>query len=470
MIQALWFLCQLAALIGSAIWLLNRPGHISIEWLDYTITLQSGVLFLILAIGILCILGIYQLAAHIFTLPQIINRHQDKKRHQRGLMAITHTLGALAAGNGKLATRYAEQTRQFLPKGHGLPLLLEAQSAYLNGKTGLAQNKFESLLEHKDTSFLGLRGLLKIAMDQQNYTLALHHAREALNSNKSNSKQIWLVYTIYRLEIKNRLWGDALTTAHRLLKLPEVKKDPDLIQKLKSDMIAIHLMQHDTHLKEGDEKSALHALKTACKINTSFIPTITRLCRSYLNQDQKKKAVRLIKKTWGLNPHPELAAYWQKLGPQPNKGSLKNREEKMTKWMRTLITLNEDSVESYVACAEKAIELGLWHPAREFLKTAQKLEPPRARLFRLLAIIEQNSSLNDHGLQDIMAQAGEALPDKVWTCQETGLIYQEWAPLAKPHDGFNTIIWGIPRTGTGTAANANRLQTAMPTLFFEPAA
>ena len=89
------------------------------------------------------------------------------------------------------------------------------------------------------------------------------------------------------------------------------------------------------------------------------------------------------------------------------------------------------------------MDLSLWGEAKSFLMIAEKIYPS-ARVFRLRAIVEQNSTHNEESIHQFMEQASEALPDKRWVCRVTGLIYEDWAAIAVPHDSFNTIIWDYP--------------------------
>jgi hypothetical protein len=51
---------------------------------------------------------------------------------------------------------------------------------------------------------------------------------------------------------------------------------------------------------------------------------------------------------------------------------------------------------------------------------------------------------------------------------QTGLIYQDWSAIAMPHEGFNTIVWGVPGEKKLEAQNDNAL--VAPRLLFDPAA
>ena len=64
------------------------------------------------------------------------------------------------------------------------------------------RQRFQELLQEKDTAFLGVRGLLKHAVEDHNYEAALDYALEA---NKLHPKQTWILEGLFDLQIKNRV-------------------------------------------------------------------------------------------------------------------------------------------------------------------------------------------------------------------------------------------------------------------------
>ena len=46
----------------------------------------------------------------------------------------------------------------------------------------------------------------------------------------------------------------------------------------------------------------------ANRLSPDLIPAAVMAAHSYIEQDQKKYATRVIKKAWDVSPHPDLAA------------------------------------------------------------------------------------------------------------------------------------------------------------------
>lgn len=457
MIKAIWFFIKVAIIAGAGVWLATREGQVSLGLAGYDITVQSGLFFLLLFIALLVLLTVYRLVRAVLSTPKAIAEYQERDKQKKGYRALTQGLVAVAAGDVKKASEYAEKSKDFMPEYNALSLLLSAQAARLRGEEGIAEKYFVELSKDKDGAFLGLRGLLNKALQEKNYDAALGYARQAQGSYPA---QGWLLKIIYDLEIKNHEWDQAIETAKRAVKVQGIDAG-----KAISDRIAIYLMRGDYERDKGNQKEALAEFQAAYKLDNNFVPTVVRFARFYLDQNKKKKAASLVEKTWKVNPHPDLAMIWEDMAPP--KGEKNNANAKRLKWFENLVAINPESTTGQITAANAAMDMGYWGEAKAYLNRAEKIRPS-ASLYRLMAVAEQSSGDNDAIIHALMEKASEALPDKSWYCQQTGLIYQDWSPIAMPHEGFNTITWGVPGEKKLEARNDNIV--SVPALLIDPAA
>lgn len=457
MIKTIWFFIKIAIIAGAGVWLATRQGDVSLSMMGYDITIQSGLFFLLLFITCTMVLLIYRVVRAVLSTPKAIAKYQEQDKQKKGYNALTQGLIAVAAGDAKKATEYSDKTKGFMPDQNALTLLLAAQAARLRGEDAKAQTYFKALSEDKTASFLGLRGLLVNALSAKEYEGALTYARQA---DKAYGGQGWLLAMIYHLEIKNHAWKNAVETGKRAVKAGGLDES-----KILSDRIALHLMHGDYERDHDNESESFREYDAAYKINSFFVPTVMRMLRFYLAKNRRKKAISLIQKTWKESPHPDLARIWEELAPL--KGKKNNANAKRLKWFEDLVALNPDSYDGQLMAANAAMDLGYWGEAKSYLTNAEEIYPS-ASLYRLMAVVEQSSGDNDAIMHALMEKASEALPDKSWHCGQTGLIYQEWSPLAMPHEGFNTIIWGVP--GETKLKPQNIESLLMPHLLIDPAA
>jgi HemY protein len=432
MIRALWFAVKVALLVAAAVWVADRPGTITIHWMEYDVTVQVGFALLCLLSFLLLTLTVHSLLLYVTGFGGHWRHRRAGRRALRGVQALALGYSAAAAGDAKIAAYQAHRARVLLPDDKGLAALLESQAARLRGDEDGARRAYQELLANGDTAFLGLRGLIGAAMGAGDYAGALQHARAAM---KLNPKSPWIVRTVYTLEARGGHWDDAAKT----LRIAE-KKELFPADRIASDRAAMHIAQADEAERANRTGDMLLHLRRALKIDPGFVPAAVRLARYDLSRKKRRDAVAVLERAWRANPHPELAVLWAEAAPANKPHDVSAR----LRWFEKLVSLRPDSVESQLAAAFIAGEDRLWTEARQYLVAAERIAPG-ARLYRFWAACEeaQGHFNEERRFNDLAASAP---PDKVWVCRETGRIYEEWSVIAQPHGSFNTISWDHPRS------------------------
>lgn len=431
MLRVLWFTIQIALIVAASVWIYKHPGTVAVHWLGYDIDAHVGVVFGAFVLSLFIFLAFYKCVDILLSLPRRLMGMRGRKRRDRGYQALTLGLSAVAAGDAKLASYQAYRMRQFLPQEKGLPWLLEAQAARLRGDEPEARGYFERLMKDKDTAFLGVRGLLNAAVETGDLDRALVLARQALTMHPD---QPWIIRTVYGLETQKREWAGALTTLKKGERAKAWTAD-----EIRSSRIAIFLQQAEELNRGGYQSEAGKKLREANRLDPVFIPAAARLAQHYIDTQKRRHAVAVIEKAWKENPHPDLVPLWDALSPS-------NKPNDMTvhlRWFERLVALKPGDAESQIAAARVAINDGLWGEAWQYLAAAEKIRP-NARLYRLWATMEEKTS-HSESAKRYWEKAADAAADRVWTCRETGRIYERWSPIAEPHGSFNTIIWDWPQ-------------------------
>lgn len=448
MIRAIVFLLKVALLVTLAVWVADRPGTVSIDWMEYTFTVHVG-LFLLAALGVMLFgMFAFRVIMDIVNLPQTIQRMRERRRHDKGYRSLTLGLTAVAAGDTKHAGYHAFRARKFMPRDKGLPVLLEAQVARMEGRDEDAQKKFTNLMKNKDTAFIGVRGLLQAAMEKEDHTHALSMAREAL---KLYPKQPWILRVVYQLEIRAHDWAAAHKTLDRLEKAKGMET-PDI----ESDRVAMLLAEVDDLLSRDERDAAFKKLKEAHKIDGHFAPTLERLVPQYVQRRKRAHAQKLIEKAWKSAPHPDLVKLWDLVIPKSRKSETMGR----VRWFEKLRDMNVETTHGLLALAEVELEEGLWAEVRNNLMAAERVMPSR-KLYQLWADLEERTTHDEDAVAEWMMKAEEQPADKIWTCSETGRVYTRWSPLAEPHNSFNTIIWAVPGAVRGALHAPSMTETLL---------
>ena len=433
MLKTFWFLIKISVIVGALLWIALQSGPVSLSFLDYDVKTQLGVFLLGLMAAFFICYFIIRTLKLILSAPKAIADNHSKNNTKRGYQALTQGMVAVAAGDSKAATKLSKKASNLIGVDHGLPVLLEAQAARLRGDTQQANECFIKLSENKETSLLGVRGLLRMALDEEDYQQALTHAKKARDINP---KQEWISQAVYDLEIKNRHWKEALKTIKRSLSSGFMPHE-----KANSDRIAINLELSDQALNNHDSNGGLSYLKRAYKLDNSFVPSVTRLAKLNLSKKNRSKAVSLVLKCWKENPHPDLAAIWQELSPELTP---KNRKKYMA-WFEKLLAAAPESDLGMLLMAQASMDIKDWQKTIEYLKKA-KQSNPSSNTYKIQRVLREHMEAEGLDIETLADQLGDEFemhntPERCWVCSETGRRYDEWTAIARPHGSFNTIIW-----------------------------
>jgi len=400
MVRTVWFILKLGALVALVVWLAEQTGQVEITWMGYDIHVHIGVFLVGLVALILVGIFVYNLIDTFVGFPASWRRYREVCALENGYRAVSLGLTSVAAGDMKAAGRHAKRARKLMPDDTGLPLLLEAQAARLEGREEDALASFTAMLENKETAFLGVRGLLQAAMDQEDYVGGLEIARKAL---AVHPKQPWILKMVYDLEIQNSHWDAALTVLKTLGKTDSIEA-----AQVRVDQAVLHLV-----LGIEAEGSGL---------------------------DAEALAFWLIEKGWKHTPHPDLARLWME-------AIAANKREDKSARMRAaerLVKMRGDHVEGYLAVAREAIAQGLWGQAREVLAQALAIESEHdVRVYEMRGRLETQAGDFEAAAAVRAAMPADTLPAPCWVCGETGRIYADWHWFATPRL-FGTMAWARP--------------------------
>lgn len=443
MLRALWTLIKLLLVAGIVIFLMEQDGALNIEWKDYVVSVQLGMGLAAILLFLVALLFFHRLILNLLRVPQVMRGYWGIKAQQKSHHSLTKSLVSLAAGDYKHAAYHAHRAQKLLPEKYdaSAALFLEAQAARLMNQHDRATQKFNELLDNRESAFLGIRGLMQTEIEAKNYDHALDMAYAA---DRMHPKQPWILKTIYDLEIQTQHWDRVLGTLKKLEKHKALEKE-----HVYKDRKSVLVMLADKSLGKQDADGAKTYLKQAMKIDAGFVPASLRLINIALESGQKRKARLLIEKTWKLSPHPDLIKLWDILAPENSQSKPTNRLD----WYQKLVTINPESAEGYLAIAQIAIDDGLWGEARRFLEKAEQRDN-HGGVYLAWAELERLSTQNDEAIHAWMKKSQSAKQSKRWVCQDTNHIYDAWYAIAQPYGLFNTIEWAYPNQKTKTNKTA----------------
>ncbi|MFP6729511.1 MAG: heme biosynthesis HemY N-terminal domain-containing protein [Alphaproteobacteria bacterium] len=445
MIRAVGFLLLLAALTWGAVQLAENPGHVAITWQGYRINFSVGVLLLLVAAIAVLWATLSRVWRWLHRGPGRFMENRASRRREQGYRLLTQGLVAAAAGDAKAAHQIGAKAGQLVQTP--LNLLLLAQAAQLKGDEAAARRYFEAMLEHKETEFLGLRGLIVQATKVGDWETARRHARHAYGLRPETE---WLSSVLFDLEGRAGDWRAAQKTLEAATRAKLV--DPHDAPHRRAVVLAERA--RTAHLGGAGEDSPQDALalaREAHKFDPGLIAATALAAGLLAAQGKARAATKMVEAGWKCGPHPDLARAYTAIAPDEPALERTRRFEK-------LHALNPDHPESRIALAEAALEAELWGEARRHLEAAAT-ERPTQRVYRLLAALEErqgadaldasgdgSGTVNEAAMRQWLRRAASAAPGAAWLCSKCGAASDQWRARCGACDAFDSLDWKLPAT------------------------
>ena len=423
MFRIVIFLALIAAAALGIAWIANLGGDISLSLGAWRIDTSLPVFVLALVITIVAVMVLWSLVRGFWRAPARLRQYRRNRRQMRGRDAITNGLIAVGTGDYFAARRHAGLAKR-LAHHDPLTLLLHAQSAQLEGDRDGAQRAFRSMAEREDTRLLGLRGLFIEAQRSDDPYTAVAMAEEALKIAPASA---WASHAVLGFRCAKDDWEGALAILENNLAAGLI--DPAPYRRQRGVLLTARALELESSDRDASRESAMEAVKLA----PTLVPAAT-LAAKFLSEDnQTRRAMRLIEVAWIAQPHPDLAdAYAHvRLGD--------SSRERLSR-IESLAQKAPSHLESGLALARAAIDASEFDRAREAL--APFIAAPTQRVALLMAELKRAENGDDGRARAWMLRAVRAAHDPVWTAD--GYVSDRWRPVSPVSGRLDAFQWITP--------------------------
>jgi HemY protein len=423
MIKLLWrfSLLVLAALFFT--WLADRPGTVTIQWMGREIQMAFVVAVAMAFLAIALLWFVWGLFRKVWRSPSTAREYWRFRKNRKGYESLSRGIIAAGAGDAIAAARHAAIAGNALAD-EPLVNVLAAQAAQLKGDRHAVKRIFEEMTKSSDTEALGLRGLFSEARQTGDVTGAMAHAERAL---RLNPRLTWASSAVLQLQSLRKDWSNAAITLQQQVKSGLMPSDEG--NQKQAAMLAAHALA----LEDSDSATALSLALKAHKLDASLVPATLVAARIYASQGNPRKVGKIIRETWALSQHPDLAEVLAHAkpgdGPEP-------RFERV----RDLVKGSSDTVEGAYALARAAVAASRWDVARKTLEPFAA-DQPQARVCALMADIEE--AAGDKGsTREWLSRAIRAPRDPMWVSD--GVASHRWVAVSPVSGEIVPCQWKVP--------------------------
>ena len=402
---------------------------ITLGGVEYTLSAIEAVIVLTLLV-VLIWMGLKLMSLFVATLRFIngddtaISRYFNRSRERRGYRALSEGMMAIASGDADAAMTKAGQAERYLQQPT-LTNLLAAQAAEMSGNTTRAEQIYKELIKDPQTRFVGVRGIMKQRLATGDTDVALKLAQKAFELKPKHEE---VQDVLLQLQAKSHDWQGARKTLGAKLKQGKIPRD---VHKRREAVLAMSQAADVIDEENSIEKREI-AIE-ANRLSPDLVPAAALAAREYIAHGKPKLAVRVIKKAWESQPHPDLAAAFSEIAP-------KETPQERLKRFAQLSKLSPDHIESRLMMAELNLAAEDFPEARRVLGDIVDNEPD-ARALTIMAAIERGEGSSDAVVRGWLTKALSAPRGPQWVCDKCNTVHADWVPVCSSCDALDTLSW-----------------------------
>ncbi len=442
-IKIVVFIALVLGAAFGAMYLLDLEGGVRIVMAGYELNLTPITAVIALVVLILAVWLLLKLTSLVIAVLRFINgdetaitRYFDRNRQEKGYRALTEGMMALASGEGREAMARASRAEKYLKKPE-LTNLIIAQAAEMTGDRRKAEEVYKRLLTDDKTRFVGVRGLLKQKLEDGDTDTALKLAEKAFGMKPAH---VEVQDALLQLQTSHQDWSGARSTLNAKLRHGSLPRD---VHRRRDAVLS--LSEARGVAEEGSSIEAREAAIQANRLSPHLIPAAVMAARGYIDEGKPRYAVRVIRKAWEAQPHPDLAAVYAAVEPD------ETPEARIKRFAR-LFKLTPGHREARLVEAELHIANEDFPAARRALGDLAETDPD-ARALTIMAAVERGEGADDAVVKGWLARALSAPRGPQWICGNCQHIHAEWVASCENCASFDTLEWKTPPVS----------QVAMPT-------
>ncbi|VBB69463.1 Uncharacterized protein EC-HemY, likely associated with heme metabolism based on gene clustering with hemC, hemD in Proteobacteria (unrelated to HemY-type PPO in GramPositives) [invertebrate metagenome] len=428
MVRIITYFIVIIALVGSSVWIADRPGMVILEWQGWRLDTTVPILLSFLLFAATMLALVLRLLGSLHALPNRVTRRWSANRRRKGYHALKAGFAAVAAGDSSRATEMAKEAGWRLTDSN-TSLLLQAQAAELARDETAVHRYYNLLRASPTTELIGLKGLITAAYRAGDHGQVLDLARRAVAIQPVD----WAVQTLFDALVRERLWEEAtrILVSHQT----NAFQPPDKANRYQVVLDTQRALESDI---AGQSSDALRLARRALGRDASMVPAAILAARLYAAAGRVRKAARLVEAAWCRTLHPGLVGIYFDIWPSDDALKRLQRAERLV-----TVTGNPDHLENRLLIAGAALEAQFWDQVHEQLTPLLTAEALSQRVAVLMARLEQLER-NDAATADNWLQRASTAPaDAEWHCRMCGTDATQWDACC-PHCGrFDSLAWII---------------------------
>ena len=355
----------------------------------------------------------------------VINRHD----FDNSLLLVLRTMTSITAGDMKEARMNLRALKKLIGNDPIIDLL--KMKIYKGEKDFDKMEKLSAkIMKNEDIRLVGMKAAVEAQMQKKEFAEALATANKAFELRQD---LYWVIESAFELRAKAGDWDGALQVLSSGIKKKIIPQDK--FKRLKA--IVLFEMALEAQ-KKGDDVNFFRLCSQAIECDETLVPAAVAMARYYVaNDNQFRKAAKVLLNAWAKNPTADVAYEYLKLYPKDDITAKIQRMETLSQTNVLRPSLNN------IILAELATEAGLWGKAKAEIEMFLINNPATKKLAGMISKYEKFSNNDKKEAAKWKEKEASCADDAMWVCDECGHASAEWEAVCPHCNAFGQSHWRL---------------------------
>lgn len=286
------------------------------------------------------------------------------------------------------------------------------------------------IMKNEDIRLVGMKAAVEAQMQKKEFAEALATANKAFELRQD---LYWVIESAFELRAKAGDWDGALQVLSSGIKKKIIPQDK--FKRLKA--IVLFEMALEAQ-KKGDDVNFFRLCSQAIECDETLVPAAVAMARYYVaNDNQFRKAAKVLLNAWAKNPTADVAYEYLKLYPKDDITAKIQRMETLSQTNVLRPSLNN------IILAELATEAGLWGKAKAEMEMFLINNPATKKLAGMISKYEKFSNNDKKEAAKWKEKEASCADDAMWVCDECGHASAEWEAVCPHCNAFGQSHWRL---------------------------
>ncbi|MBE6463281.1 MAG: hypothetical protein E7005_05960 [Alphaproteobacteria bacterium] len=282
----------------------------------------------------------------------------------------------------------------------------------------------QKLMQNEDIQLVGMKAALEAQIEKKAFNDALKTVNQAFEVRQD---LYWVVGSAFLLRAKNNDWLGALEVLES--SIDKGITPPHKASRLKA--VALYELSKIAK-EENDQTKFFKFITQALEENPKLVPASLDLADFYIkNDNQKRKAERVLCKIWSINPTYEVAQKYLNLFEKDTKLERIQRMERLALANSIRPSLNN------LLLAELYIKAKKLAKAKTECRIFLLKNPATEKMASLLNMLDKK---NNKDTKDMIKDCPK---DFQWVCANCGTVHSSWEPICNKCNEIGRIYWHL---------------------------